>query len=86
MILDQLIEKKDLLAYIKYRSETLDRAAQRAVQTLPPKKRERARRTLVARQHELDHLRVVIEQGNLKREGKFHYMLKMSEEKSTNTP
>lgn len=44
MILDQLIEKKDLLAYIKYRSETLDRAAQRAVQTLPPKKRERALR------------------------------------------
>ena len=73
MILDQLIEKKDLLAYIEYRSNRLVKSVDRVVKRLPPKKRDKARRRLLARAEELDHLRKVINRGSLKVESKGHY-------------
>lgn len=71
MILDQLIEKKDLLAYIEFRIKYL--LQEEKVENYPEKEREFYRKKLQGRVNELKKLRAVVSRGNLKKSSKIYY-------------
>lgn len=75
-ILDQLLEKKDLLAYIHFRSADLkDKISKKELSKLMPKQRGVLVINTKARINELNHLRGIIMQGaptKLKRESIMH--------------
>lgn len=72
MILDQLLEKKDVLAYVHAR--TLDLLIQQSkIDKLPESKRELTKQKLAGRIAELDHLRIVVASGRLKNQSKHHW-------------
>lgn len=71
-ILDQLVEKKDLFAYIEARTQDL-LIQQTKIDCLPEHKREFVRRKLVGRIDELNHLRIVLASGRLKDQAKHHW-------------
>lgn len=65
-ILDKLMEKKDLIIYIKARKAEVSRIAYEQIPKLPPKDREKFRQRQKGRQMELDYLREVMAQDALK--------------------
>lgn len=71
-ILDQLVEKKDLFAYIEARTQDL-LIQQTKIYSLPEHKRESVKRKLAGRIDELDHLRIVLASGRLKDQAKHHW-------------
>lgn len=60
MILDKLIEKKDVFAYIKFRTEQLQ---QYDIKIYPKKERELQRQRLMGRLRELKHLKDSMNSG-----------------------
>jgi hypothetical protein len=72
MILDLLLEKKDILAYINARTKDL-LIQQTRIESLPEHKRETTRKKFIGRIKELEHLRIVIESGRLKDQSKHHW-------------
>jgi hypothetical protein len=60
MILDKLLEKKDIQAYIKFRTIYLKRTMTSEMQSQPPAKRESVRRMFMGRIRELEHLSRII--------------------------
>ncbi|RSD36552.1 MAG: hypothetical protein CI952_69 [Methanohalophilus sp.] len=69
-ILDQLLEKKDVLAYIDFRIKTLNREQNKAIESVYPETRELVRRSFNGRRRELDILRKEIEDNNIKEASK----------------
>lgn len=72
-MLEKLIEKKDLLAYLNFRMALLEVQMQCAMDTAPEKDREFIRQRFIGRLRELERLRIIIEQLKLKEEGKKAY-------------
>ena len=64
MILDQLIEKKELLAYCDLRMRRLAKAKRDEIQRQPPEKREKVAIRIDARIAELAHLKNLVHGGN----------------------
>lgn len=75
MILDQLIEKKELLAYCDLRMRRLAKAKREEVLRQPPEKRDQVSRRIDARIAELNHLKQLVHGGNrlIKEESKVHW-------------
>ena len=71
MILDKLLEKKDVIAYIDLRIKKLN--ADFDIEKYPPKERETQRQRLGGRCRELKHLKKLIERGCLKDASKEMY-------------
>jgi hypothetical protein len=71
-ILDQLVEKKDIFAYIEARTQDL-LIQQTKIDSLPEYKREFVKQKLAGRIAELDHLRIVLSSGRLKDQAKHHW-------------
>lgn len=69
-ILDLLLEKKDVLAYIEFRYAILNIERQKAIEGLPPESREHTNIKFSARIDELEELKKVIAQGRLKEQSK----------------
>jgi len=69
-ILDLLLEKKDIKAYIDFRVALLREEDRRVIFDLPPDKREFAHVRIAGRINELYQLRKVISQGTLKERSK----------------
>ncbi|MFA7220305.1 MAG: hypothetical protein WC119_07405 [Synergistaceae bacterium] len=74
-ILDLLIEKKDLKAYIDFRIAWLKIEDRKAIMNLPPEKREFAHARIAGRVAELYQLRKVIGQGKMKERSKAYCAL-----------
>lgn len=72
-LLDELIEKKDLIVYINLRIEALKLEIQNNITKLPDEKIEKMLNTTNGRIKELKQLRKVITQGRLKEENKTMY-------------
>ena len=66
MILDKLMEKKDLMVYIAARMQELKAQMVIQVPLHRPRDREMVRRMFMGRMRELEHLRKNIAQGKLK--------------------
>lgn len=66
MILDKLLEKKDLLAYIAYRTKCLYVNRKKLAEVGDPKKRHEAYKQTTGRIKELRELRKVISHGKVK--------------------
>lgn len=64
MILDQLIEKKELLAYCDLRMRRLVKSKQDELTRVDPKKREQVAHKIDARIAELAHLKNLVHGGN----------------------
>jgi hypothetical protein len=65
MILDKLVEKKDIYAYINSRKIILaDLITKEELMKLPPKRRETMKRQIVGRIKELSHLSGILH-GNI---------------------
>ncbi len=75
MILDQLIEKKELLAYCDLRMRRLTKAKHEEILRQPPEKRDQVAKRIDARVAELAHLKKLVHGGNLaiKEEAKAHW-------------
>lgn len=75
MILDQLIEKKELLAYCDLRMRRLQKHKREEVLRQPPEKRDQVTRKLDARIAELAHLKKLVHGGNriIKEESKANW-------------
>ena len=75
MILDQLIEKKELLAYCDLRMRRLTKAKHEEILRQPPEKRDLVSRKIDGRIAELAHLKNLAHSGNLaiKEEAKAHW-------------
>ena len=67
MILDKLMEKKDLKIYIKARTAEVRRIKREQITKLPPKDREQFRQRMIGRLMELDRLNNLLAQDNLKK-------------------
>jgi hypothetical protein len=63
MILDQLIEKKDLLTYCDLRMRRLLKSKHEEILRQPPEKREQVARKIDARVAELAHLKRLVHGG-----------------------
>lgn len=71
MILDKLLEKKDLVAYTDWRIKQLNKERQSTkIKGLPEKERERFKATLFGRVKELKHLKTVTLNQGIKEESK----------------
>ena len=71
MILDKLIEKKDLYIYIDLRTIELEEQIKKIpVSVKDPRKRELAKRQLIGRLKELRRIRTLLNQNILKEECK----------------
>lgn len=66
MILDKLMEKKDLRIYIKVRKAEIRRLKREEIMKFPPREREQFRQRMIGRLKELDKLNDVLAQDNLK--------------------
>ena len=75
MILDQLIEKKELLAYCDLRMRRLKKAKREEILRQPPEKRDQVARKIDARVAELAHLKRLVHGGTriLKEESKANW-------------
>lgn len=75
MILDQLIEKKDLLTYCDLRMRRLLKSKHEEILRQPPEKREQVARKIDARVAELKHLKRLVHGGNriIKEESKANW-------------
>jgi len=73
MILDELIEKKDILIYIDMRSKVLDQEIKKELEITIPKNREKILQRYVGRKKELKLLRGVVHDGNVKEQGKVYW-------------
>lgn len=71
MILEQLIEKKDLLAYIDLRIKYLRQEYD--IKDYPENKREFYKKKLQGRIRELEKLKSVVSRGDLKKSSKIYY-------------
>ena len=71
-ILDKLLEKKDIFAYVEARTQDL-LIQQTKIDRLPEHKRELTKQKLAGRIAELDHLRIVVASGRLKDQSKHHW-------------
>lgn len=67
MILDKLMEKKDLRIYIKARTAEIRRIKREQIVKLPPKDREQFRQRMIGRLMELDRLNNLLAQDHLKK-------------------
>ena len=67
MILDKLMEKKDLKIYIKARTAELRRIKREQIVKLPPKDREQFRQRMIGRIMELDRINNLLAQDCLKK-------------------
>jgi len=67
MILDKLMEKKDLKIYIRARTAEVRRIKREQIVKLPPKDREQFRQRMIGRLMELDRLNNLLAQDNLKK-------------------
>lgn len=83
-ILDLILEKKDLKAYIDFRIAWLKIEDRKAILALPPEKREFAHVRIAGRIAELYQLRKVICAGKLKEKGKDYYSRISREEENEN--
>lgn len=68
MILDKLVEKKDMRAYIAWRIRLLERELGEVPRMYPLKNREPAKRQIKGRIMELNHLKKVL--NDVKKESK----------------
>jgi hypothetical protein len=73
MILDQLIEKKELLAYCDLRMRRLTKAKHEEMLRQPPEKRDLVAKRIDARVAELAHLKKLVHGGKIKEEAKAHW-------------
>lgn len=73
-ILDKLVEKKDILAYVNARTQDLLIQITK-ISHLPEHKREMTKLKLEGRVAELDHLRKVVASGTLKNQSKHHWRI-----------
>lgn len=72
-ILDQLIEKKDILAYIRFRSEDLkDKICREELQKLESKERGALIKVTKTRIDELNHFGKLIRENRVKKEAIMH--------------
>ena len=78
MILDKLLEKKDVLAYINFRQKELVEAREYAIKHTGLKQRESTLRKIEGRIAELKHFANVVHSGNVKKES-----IKISESLNT---
>ena len=67
MILDKLMEKKDLKIYIRARTAEVRRIKREQITKLPPKDREQFRQRMNGRLQELDRLNNLLAQDCLKK-------------------
>jgi hypothetical protein len=74
-LLDQLLEKKDLMVYIDFRIKHLRAEDIRNIMNLPEAKREAAHLKANGRIQELYQLRKVVAQGKLKEQSKMYFNL-----------
>lgn len=65
-ILDKLLEKKDVLAYIKFRTAILEKELDTTLMLTPDMGKELIKKQFNGRMLELEELRITIEQGALK--------------------
>jgi len=63
MILDKLMEKKDIVAWITYRIQELAMDKKKALKESKPKERENINRMFIGRYRELCHLKSIIKDG-----------------------
>ncbi len=73
-ILDKLLEKKDILAYIEYRIKVLKKEMESAIQNNLPKDKESVKQRFQGRIAELEFLRTTIKNGKLKDKSKMFYL------------
>lgn len=75
MILDQLIEKKELLAYCDLRIRRLTKSKHEEILRQPPEKRDQVAKRIDGRIAELAHLKMLIHGGNgaIKKESKANW-------------
>ena len=66
-ILDQLIEKKDVVLYTHFRRAILEQELKR-MKEIPLTRREKFKQNLLSRQNELKVLRHLVEVGQLKKQ------------------
>ncbi len=72
-ILDKLLEKKDLLAYIDYRIKVLKKEMESAIRINLPKDKESVKQKFQGRIVELEFLRTTIKNGKLKDRSKMFF-------------
>jgi len=72
-ILDKLMEKKDLRAYIEFRIPHLEDEKRKIPDRLEPQKREPAIKQIEGRIKELKHLRELLEEDRIKEASKMHW-------------
>lgn len=70
MILDKLMEKKDVLAYIGYRIETLNSLRKDILKERKPSEREKQNQLIEGRLRELKHIQHLIHENRIKNEAK----------------
>jgi len=73
MILDKLVEKKDLEAYLSLRADFLKSEMDSEIQKLKPQDREFIRERFKGRISELNQLSNTIKQDTMKRDSKWCY-------------
>lgn len=72
-ILDKLLEKKDIFAYIEFRIKVLKNEMDIAIQNNLPENKESAKHRFQGRIAELEFLRTTIKNGKLKEKSKMFY-------------
>ena len=72
MILEQLLEKKDIEIYLKYRIAIIN-SYLKNIKDFPEKEREYIKERFLGRRTELEMLKDVIVQGKLKMRNKEYY-------------
>lgn len=72
-ILDKLMEKKDLDAYISFRLEFLDSIIEEEISKLPENKREFIRQRFAGRKHELKKLLTLLKEDKIKNMSKKYF-------------
>lgn len=72
-ILDKLMEKKDLSAYISFRLEFLDSIIEEEISRLPENKREFVRQRFLGRKSELKKLLTILREDRIKNMSKKYF-------------
>ena len=72
-ILDKLLEKKDVYAYIKFRIDELEKQQKETLSFTKDKDKQMIIERFTGRILELENIRNVIKQGNLKSKSKYYY-------------
>lgn len=70
MILDKLLEKKDLIVYIKVRRKALKGSMSKEIAKAPVEQKENVRRLFMGRIRELNYLENLVQQDRIKAKGK----------------